>query len=79
MRHISEVKSGCVVGTSATERRYGAFGVALNLTGAIDVRAGVESRPLVRIAPRPVSAVWRRPYLFATDPRRRCGGRHYRE
>lgn len=68
MRHISEVKSSCVVGTSATERRYEPNEVSPNLTGAIDVCAGVESRPLVRIAPCPVAKAWRRPDFFCLIP-----------
>jgi len=42
---ISEAKKPYVAGTGVTERRYGAGDVPLNLTGAIDVCAGVESMP----------------------------------
>jgi hypothetical protein len=37
MRRISEAKSGHIVGTAATETRYGGNKISLNLTGAIDV------------------------------------------
>jgi len=45
MQRISEAKNGQLAGTGAIERRYGAGGESLNLTGAIEVYAGVESSP----------------------------------
>ncbi len=53
IRRISEAKNRYVAGTAAIERRYGAGAMPLNLTGAIDVCAGVESMPLGPLCARP--------------------------